>query len=106
VSASIPFRFKRFTGGTLGATVSSRAITLRQAISGKRKQRSRQAHSGVRSEAGMMDRKVVETALRDASCIVADYFRSEPRDVDKTIVKLSEVLDNHKLAAAVQRLEL
>jgi phage gp36-like protein len=57
-------------------------------------------------EAGMMDQKVVETALRDASRIVADYFRSEPRDVDKTIVKLSEVLDNHKLAAAVQRLEL
>jgi hypothetical protein len=45
----------------------------------------------------MMDQKVVETALRDASRIVADYFRSEPRDVDKTIVKLSEVLDNHKL---------
>jgi hypothetical protein len=56
-------------------------------------------------EAGMMDQKVVDTALRDASRIVADYFRSESRDVHKTIVKLSEVLDNQKFAAAVQRLE-
>jgi hypothetical protein len=51
----------------------------------------------------MMDQKVVDTALRDASRIVAEYL-SGPRDVHKTIAKLSEVLDNHKLAAAVQRL--
>jgi hypothetical protein len=54
----------------------------------------------------MMDQKVVDTALRDASRIIAEYFRSASRDADKTIVKLIEVLDNHKLAAAVQRLEL
>jgi predicted ArsR family transcriptional regulator len=52
-----------------------------------------------------MDQKVVDTALRDASRIVAEYFRSEPRNVDKTIVKLSEVLDDQRFAAAVQRLD-
>jgi hypothetical protein len=52
----------------------------------------------------MMDQKVVDTGLRDASRIVAEYL-SGPRDADKTIVKLIEVLDNDKLAAAVQRID-
>jgi predicted ArsR family transcriptional regulator len=52
-----------------------------------------------------MDQKVVDTALRDASRIVADYFRSESRDVHKTIAKLSEVLDDQRFTAAVQRID-
>jgi hypothetical protein len=53
----------------------------------------------------MMYQKIVDTALRDVSRIVADYLRSEARDVDKTIVKLIEVLDDQRFAAAVQRLK-
>jgi hypothetical protein len=49
----------------------------------------------------MMDQKVVDTALRDASRIVANCFRSEARDVDKTIAKLIQVLDDKRFAAAV-----
>jgi hypothetical protein len=52
-----------------------------------------------------MYQKIVDTALRDVSRIVADYLRSEARDVDKTIVKLIEVLDDQRFAAAVQRLK-
>jgi hypothetical protein len=53
----------------------------------------------------MIYQKIVDTALRNVSRIVADYFRSEPRDVDKTIAKLIQVLDDQSFAAAVQRIE-
>jgi hypothetical protein len=53
----------------------------------------------------MMDQQVVDTALRDASRIVADYFKSTSRDANQTIVQLIEVLDDQRLAAAVRRLE-
>lgn len=52
----------------------------------------------------MRDQEVVNAALRDATRILAEYLEPGPRNDRETIQKLLEVLDNQKVAAALDRL--
>jgi len=54
----------------------------------------------------MKDHDIVVTALNEAALIIGDYLEPGlPRDPVATINHLIEVLDNQKLAAAMERIE-
>lgn len=52
----------------------------------------------------MRDQEVVNAAMRDAARILAEYLEPGPRNDRETIQKLLEILDNQKVAAALERL--
>jgi hypothetical protein len=54
----------------------------------------------------MKDHDVVLNALNEAALIIGDYLEPGiPRDPVATINRLIEVLDNQKLAAAMERID-
>jgi hypothetical protein len=54
----------------------------------------------------MKDHDIVVTALNEAALIIGDYLEPGfPRDPVATINRLIEVLDNQKLAAAMERID-
>jgi hypothetical protein len=53
----------------------------------------------------MKDQAIVVTALNEAALIIADYLEPGPKDPVATINRLTEVLDNQELAAAIERME-
>jgi hypothetical protein len=53
----------------------------------------------------MRDEAIVTTALNEAALIIGDYLEPGSRDPVATINRLIEVLDNQKLAAAIERME-
>jgi hypothetical protein len=54
----------------------------------------------------MKDQDVVLTALNEAALIIGDYLEPGlPRDPVATIKRLIEVLDDQKLAVAMERID-
>jgi hypothetical protein len=53
----------------------------------------------------MKDQDIVVTALKEAGLIIGDYLEPGPKDPLATINRLIEVLDNQKLAAAIERID-
>jgi hypothetical protein len=54
----------------------------------------------------MKDQDVVLTALNEAALIIGDYLEPGlPRDSVATIKRLIEVLDDQKLAVAMERID-
>ena len=54
----------------------------------------------------MKDQEIVLNALNEAALIIGDYLEPGlPRDPVATINRLIEVLDNQKLAAAMERID-
>ena len=53
----------------------------------------------------LSDEELTLMALREAQLILADYVQPGPRDSEKTIQQLLEVLDRDDVVEAVDRLE-
>jgi hypothetical protein len=53
----------------------------------------------------MKDQAIIITALNEAASILSDYLEPGPRDPVATINRLIKVLDNQKLAAAMEGID-
>jgi hypothetical protein len=51
----------------------------------------------------MKDQDIINAALNEAALIIGDYLEPGRRDPLATINRLIQVLDNQKLAAAIER---
>lgn len=53
----------------------------------------------------LSDEELALMALREAQLILADYVQPGPRDAERTLQQLLEVLDRNDVVEAVDRLE-